>query len=137
MDRLCGRKNVTDEEIYQWLKGEVKLYSQYLEGECYGYIEEKYKWESGKRLTAVGGITLSQLISFRKSLMRYSERKDGRMMSLCFLSQWKIIGDRIRSISNDELQGLMDMVAKKTLEQIKKQLTGDELLKLLLSECSI
>ena len=136
VERLCGKKNITDEEIILWLRGEVELYSQYLEGECYGYIEEKYEMGEWEEIDSSWGY-------YPKTADSLSEISD----EVFGTEKWtydepvlpepvKIIGDRIRSMSNDELQDLMDLVVRKTLEQIRKHLTGEELLKLLLSECS-
>ncbi len=43
VEKITGSTNMSTEELRKRLKSEVKLYSQYLEGDVYGYIVEKYE----------------------------------------------------------------------------------------------
>lgn len=42
-EKISGKQGLSAEELRSWLESEVKQYSQFLEGDVYGYIIEKYE----------------------------------------------------------------------------------------------
>ena len=42
-EKISGKQGLSAEELRSWLESEVKQYSQFLEGDVYGYIIEKVR----------------------------------------------------------------------------------------------
>ena len=58
-EKVTGNHNVGMEQVQEWLRGEVEHYSQYLCGDVYGYIVEKYEKGDWTETESLWGIYTS------------------------------------------------------------------------------